>query len=185
MQEITDSQLVECGDLAFRKLNRMYRFSHRDVDDIRQEIYMALMRARKRYHPERGSWGAYSFRFALGAVRDYFRKTVTGTGAHWQRSRPNEEGGHGAAVWLVAHDDLLYETGVEDSHDYLDDHYLLEPLSDRERFLVLCLNAGYNETEAAKMLGVTPSRVTHMLSNLRLGKLRYLNLLHADTTRVR
>ena len=185
VQEITDTQLVEEGDRAFTILNRRYRFRWEYRDDVRQEIYTALVKARERYRPERGEWRLFAFLNARGAVRDYLRSQII-DGKQWRRKTWNpeaEENGH--AVRLVSHDELLYETGVEDSHDHLDDDSILSGLNPRERFILLCLMAGYNESETARMLSVSLSTVHNTLNRLRLGKLRYLNLLHAATARAR
>jgi RNA polymerase sigma factor (sigma-70 family) len=177
VREISDTQLVEHGNRAFHAFRRRYRYSGPEAEDISQEIMVALVKARKRYRPEKGDWEAYAWKYARGAVRSYYREQITSNGVR--------QGRNGEAVRFVSHDDLLHEPGSEDIHWQLDEEDAFADLTTRERFIVLCLNAGYTKTEVARMLGINATKVGFILNRLRLGKLRSLNLRQRATRPLR
>jgi RNA polymerase sigma factor (sigma-70 family) len=153
---ITDEQLVEDGERFFRSINRRYRVSYDEQDDLQQHIYIALLVARKKFDPSKGSWDAYSASYAYNAVREFFRYAPL-AGRHWDRAT-------GQVTYIS--DIAEHPIGVYEIQPALLQE--LRPYTSKEQKIILYLLAGYSSVETAYYCGISPSTISRILVRLRI-----------------
>ena len=154
---ITDEQLLEDCDRICRVLRARQIWSTDIADDLFQEVYIALHRARNLYDPRLGEWKDYAFRKAQFAIKDYFRKAP-----NWNR-HTNER------IDLVSTDaEALPEHAVGVSYQGTPLEWELERFTEKEQKMILLLIAGYSLKEIAGYLNIGTSYIYHLIENLRI-----------------
>lgn len=153
----SDKQLFKDAD----RLTRIYsiRYSiYKEHDDVFQEVCIALLQARNRFDPTKGTWNYYSTIYAHGAVLDYLRRTVP----KQQHEYPYDQ-----------HEEYLERFVQLDDQSFIFNNDFLSTLKPKPKFIALCLLRGYSLTEIAQMLNVTVTRVKQHSLRLQRESLRY------------
>lgn len=158
------------SDTELLRLSRILALKHRgllepfgpDFEDYSQEVSLALLRARKRFDPERSSsFSHYADIRAKGVAADYLR-TAKLNGRRWTRST-------GKTTLEV---DLLdLEVKYRGVHfDDLSIVYAKELLADLRHpydYIVLCRASGLTSREIAGLLGIGEASVSKKILELR------------------
>ena len=176
-RELREIDIIEMGDRCYRILNANYHFEPDDRDDIQQEISMALLRAHKSFDPIKGSWFAYAYRFALGAVKTYYREGVR-VAAHWSRSRLEVD-------HTTPYEELLHEVSTEDSYTAVELEEGLEPFNLQEKRLIVLIMMGYSIRDAARISGISIHTGARIIDNLRIKNTSSSYSPHTDSPQLK
>lgn len=143
--------------------NLSKRFSaYQEREDLKQEICLALLKAKKRYDPSKASWKTFAYETGRWMISEYSRNHPL-KGRDWNRTSQS-------VIYLVSTNDLLKEphTSDEESLDLV-----LLPYKGRDKTVALCLILGYSKTDIASMLHISVTQISRILRRLRLENLRY------------
>ena len=77
--EGSDHLIVEIAE----RLSRTFPV-YQEREDVKQEICLALLRARERFDPEKGNWETFAKKTGEWVVTSYFRDHPF-NGQHWRR----------------------------------------------------------------------------------------------------
>jgi RNA polymerase sigma factor (sigma-70 family) len=127
-----------------------------DQDDCQQDLTVALLKARTRFDPTKGTWDQYAKSTALRAIQDFWRHHPT-----WDR--------YSQAPTPVA----PYEDKHAPTYDPLPSASLaltdlLCDLRPRDKRVLLYLIAGYTANEICSMLRISPGYIPKLLRHLRV-----------------
>jgi DNA-directed RNA polymerase specialized sigma24 family protein len=174
---VSDEQLVEDGKRVFKDLKRKMDIGPEDQEDVQQEIYIDLLKARKRFDPTKSSWLHFVWVTATFTVRSYFRDYPR-AGVKWLRSEKESS-------YNVPLDDLVEVPVTHDEHEYLTIIDSVKDFSPIECSIVIMTLAGYLPREIANYLGIGESFIYHRIANLRIKSSPSFSLHHSVTQQLK
>jgi len=160
--EITDEQILQDADYFARHCEL------REREDIKQEIALALVKARDRYDPRRASWKYYASVIALHAIREYWRNHHTWD--RYERQRVRFE--------AIDTTQLGYNRPTED--EFLDINAWTEGLPLVERRIVLLMMLGYKREHIKHILRINDARIDRLRFRLRIESLKFSSTTLTD-----
>lgn len=163
---ITDEDVLNTTDVLCKVLRKQRIWNHRIADDLFQEVYIALFRARDRYDPGKASWLTYSYIIAKGAARDFFRQAPL-----------NGEDENGRIESL---DQISYEP-ARDSNVHTPLSWELNKYKLKERKILVLLMAGYSQREIASYLSTDATYVSQLIADLRIKSSPLYSSPHTDS----
>jgi RNA polymerase sigma factor (sigma-70 family) len=141
------------------------------ADDVFQEIYIALFKARDRYDPEKNTWLNYAFMTARHTVQDFFRGKQL-IGMEWGRD---------------AEPAMMNAIDEYDAVTRMDTPLLweLETYTLKEQRVLLLIIAGYSQREIASYLSTGEAYVSKIIARLRIRSTPLSSSLHTDSLPLR
>lgn len=152
---ITDDLLLKTTDHVCRVLRARQAWSHNYADDIFQEVYIALYKARNTFDPDKSEWMQYAYQTAKFTVQNFFRDSPL-IGVEWVR-------GHGAQ-YTDPYEHLYSETTVQSTPLAWE----LEKYNMQEKKVLILSIAGYSRREIASYLNITERTILRVIENLRI-----------------
>lgn len=153
-----------------------------DEDDLRQEAVIGLVKAVRKYDPERGTtFGTYATHVVRGHLRDHLRDVDHLTRAHRDAIRRGDSDLPRIPWSIEATHDALGDTAPLPRH--YDDHTLFEERDARDAFIryaatqpwwrghtpavtILYACQGLTMAETARRIGITEGRVSQIFKTV-------------------
>jgi len=156
MTPIVSAEQIVAALPLVHGLARRYRRGSLGYDDAVGAGSLALVIAASSYEPARSpSWTGYASRRVRGAMSDA-QRSLRGT-----RTYPDQE------VLVDPEEMAARFSGESEMCDGSDIYEGIRRLAPPDRTLVLLTVAGHRQVEIARMLAVTPSRVSQRMARVR------------------
>lgn len=150
---ISDERLLDTTDRLCRILRSRRMWDTQYADDIFQEVYISLHKARERYDETKASWMHFAYIVAEGTVRDFFRSTQL-VGKQWKGELFSTE--------------PLDDKPVGVSHMGTPLSWELQTFPIREQKIIVMLLLGYSLREIANFLNISEHYIYQLIGNLRI-----------------
>ena len=159
----TPEEILAFSEKYARRLFSSSRWQKADREDFTQELVIKLLRAAKRYDPNKNvPWEAYAHVISRGALLDFYRKINDHETLLWE-SNESDDG-------LSTEDQIGNLLAVEDFIDLTPKEIVQwsRQFNLQQRKVIICLALGYSRSEISRILGVTEGRITKIIRPIQM-----------------
>lgn len=167
--------LIETHQRLVYKIARRFRVNAFDFDDLVQAGFMGLLKAAHRYDVTRGNqFSTFATYYIIGAIKDELkRNSLIKSSKYYQQINHSEE--NNTSIPIDESDRLVAEQSntvilQENFEQVRGEYFSIEqwPLTDLEKELVkLRLQRHYTQNKIAESLGMSQSKVSRILKNIK------------------